>query len=91
MVREDIRHYLRLSAWVRQSVDAVDSDLERWIGRLRARDVTAIPHLPIGAHCSPSETYAHNELNLLMLQASSFPNRLAHSMRNLTGVRPHKA
>jgi hypothetical protein len=90
MRHEDIRLYLRLAGWVQQSVAAVESDLDRWIRRLRARGISAIP--PLGCvSCSPSEARAHNELNLLMLQAASKRDAsLEHPMRNLTGVRPPK-
>jgi hypothetical protein len=86
---DDIVSYLRRSGWVQQSVEAVLPDLPRWERRLRDRGVTRIPAL--GRPCSAADATAHNELNLLMLQASHGRNSsLEHDLRNLTEVRRHK-
>lgn len=78
---EAIRDYLRRSGWVAQSVAAVEPDLPRWVKRLRARGVTAIPRLGV-LGWSPAASRAHNELNLLMRQASLVRDaELEHRLR----------
>ena len=87
---DDIERYLWRSGWVRQSVEAVRPDLPRWANRLRGRGVTSIPQLP-SRSWSWQESRAHNELNLLMRQASSVRDAsFEHGLRNLTGIRPYK-
>jgi hypothetical protein len=87
---DDIVGYLRRSGWVQQSVEAVVPDLPRWERHLRRRGVAAIPRLG-SRSWSPAEARAHNELNLLMRQASRFRDKsFEHHLRNLTRIRPNK-
>lgn len=88
---EEIVSYLRRSGWVSQSVQAVFPDLPRWERHLRLRGVTAIPSLG-SAPWSSSASRAHNELALLMRQASrDRDSAIEHQLRNLTGIRRYKA
>jgi hypothetical protein len=88
---DEIVDYLRRSGWVAQSVDAVLPDLPRWLRRLRSRGVTSIPQLGARSSWSPSASRAHNELNLLMRQASRVRDAsLEHQLRNLNRTRPFK-
>ena len=89
-MQQDILDYLRRSGWVTQSVQAVLPELPRWERHLRNRGVMAIPRL--GVHSwSPAEARAHNELNLLMRQASCQRDpAFEHHLRNLTGIRGYK-
>jgi hypothetical protein len=90
-VREAIIEYLRRSGWVPQSVEAVLPNVPRWERQLRVRGIDAIPRLGVPAP-SAAEARAHNELNLLMRQASQHRDAaLEHHLRNLTGVRPYKS
>ncbi len=89
-MRDDIIDYLRRSGWVTQSVEAVLPEIPRWERHLRSRGVETIPRL--GARSwSAAEARAHNELNLLMRQASrKRDSAVEHDLRNLTGIRPYK-
>lgn len=87
---DDIVRYLWRSGWVRQSVEAVLPEIPRWARRLQSRGVTAIPRLG-SRSWSPTESRAHNELVLLMMQASRDRNAsIEHQQRNLTRIRPYK-
>jgi hypothetical protein len=89
---DEIVDYLRRSGWVTQSVDAVLADLPRWERRLRSRGVSAIPRLGSRSFWSPAASRAHNEINLLMRQASRDRDAsIEHELRNLTGTRPYKS
>lgn len=89
-MQEAIVRYLYRSGWVTQSVQRVLSQLPRWEQRLRSRGITRIPVLP-SRSWSWAESRAHNELNLLMRQASLVrDSSLEHQLRNLTAVRPFK-
>jgi len=89
-MRDDIIHYLYRSGWVRQSVDAVGDQLPRWERRLRSPGITAISRLP-SRSWSRKESRAHNQLNLVMRQASrERDSALEHQLRILTAVRPYK-
>jgi hypothetical protein len=86
-----IVQYLYRSGWVAQSVQAVLPELPRWERRQPSRGITRVPTLP-SRSWSSTESHAHNELNLLMKQASVIRNpSLEHQLRNLTGVRPYKS
>jgi hypothetical protein len=90
-MRDEIIHYLRRAGWVTQSVEAVLPELPRWERRLRSRGVLAIPELGVRDY-SPAAARAHNEINLLMKQASGVRDAESeHALRNLTRVRPSKA
>ena len=89
-MRDDIINYLRRSGWVTQSVEAVLAQIPRWERHLRSRGVTAIPRLGVRSW-SAAEARAHNELNLLMRQASRERDAaFEHYLRNLTGIRRYK-
>jgi hypothetical protein len=90
-----IIEYLYRSGYTPQSVESLRPDLPRWVRRLQARGVGQVPSLPVTEERSwdPVDAAAHNELNLLMLQAASDHARnraLAHHLRNLTRVRGFK-
>ncbi len=89
-MRDQLIGYLRRSGWVSQSVDAVMPELPRWERHLRKRGIATIPML--GARSwSPAEARAHNEINLLMRQASRKRDpAFEHHLRNLTAIRPYK-
>jgi len=89
-MQQDIIEYLRRSGWVTQSVDAVLPEIPRWERQLRSRGVTAIPRLGVRSW-SAVEARAHNEINLLMRQASRQRDpTFEHRLRNLTGIRRYK-
>ena len=89
-MQKAIVQYLHRSGWVAQSVQAVLPELPRWERRLRDRGVMYVPLLP-SRSWSWAESQAHNELNLLMRQASMIRDpSLEHQLRNLTGVRAFK-
>jgi hypothetical protein len=88
---DDIVRYLWRSGWVRQSVEAVLPDLQRWERHLRRRGVNSVPALP-SRSWSAADSRAHNELNLLMMQAKKDRDaRSEHEQRNLIGIRPYRA
>ena len=87
--------YLYRSGYTPQSVESLRPDLPRWVRRLRARGIAEAPSLPVTEERSwdAVDAAAHNELDLLMLQASPEGARdeaLAHHLRNLTRVRGFK-
>ena len=87
-VLDEIRRWLLRSGVAGISLAALESDLPRWPGYLRARGVTGIPPFP---STDPRDAHATNLLCLLLKQAK--PERVAaeeHDLRNLAQVRPHK-
>ncbi|MHB8501297.1 MAG: hypothetical protein ACYDHE_10190 [Candidatus Acidiferrales bacterium] len=87
---EQIIGYLRRSGWVSQSIDAVMPELSRWERHLRRRGIETIPMLGTRSW-PPAEARAHNEINLLMRQASrDRDSAFEHHLRNLTAIRPYK-
>lgn len=86
-----IVEYLQRSGCVPQSIERIRPELPRWERRLRARGVSEIPLLESRAWTSPVSARAHNELALLIRQASlARESAVEHQLRNLTGVRPYK-
>ena len=91
-VTDAIVDYLIRSGWTSQSIESVRAELNRWRRQLERRGITAVPTLPVVDPNSPAEARAHNELNLLMLQAAKGPaSPLEHHLRNVNGTRPYKA
>ncbi len=90
-MRDEIIDYLRRSGWVTQSVEAVLPEIPRWERHLRSRGVEAIPRLGMRSW-SAADARAHNEINLLMRQASrKRDSAFEHYLRNLTSIRLYKA
>lgn len=89
---DDLIHYLRMSGCVPASVERLRPDLSRWVARLRRRGVTYVPSLTHATGSAIDDVRAHNEINLLVRQASL--NRgdrsVEHALRNLSRVRPYK-
>jgi len=85
--------YLRLSSCAPQTVDAVRSDLPRWVRRLRERGVNRVPPHPLIAR-SPEDHWVHTEIDLLIRQkAGRRPGeqeRPDRHLRNMLEVRPYK-
>ena len=89
-MQEEIVRYLWRSGLVVQSVRALLPFLPRWERRLRSRGIAAIPSLP-SRTWSHQEARAHNELNLLIRQASIKRDKsIEHQLRNLTRTRRYK-
>ena len=85
-MQDAIVEYMRRSAWVAQSIDAVLPELPRGGKRLRERGLDSVPRYP-----GQGPARAENELNLLMRQAArERDTTIEHQLRDMTQVRPPK-
>jgi hypothetical protein len=74
------------------SLEAMRPRFARWERHLRARGHTAVPNLRLAHGWSFAEIQAGNDIDRLINEAGTGPHskRVAHELRNLTGIRPYK-
>jgi hypothetical protein len=89
---ELVEAYAVKSGLAPQSIDALRPDFPRWVRRLRSEGVTHTPTAPWTT--SLADIRASNLLCQFIRQAAPAPYRdqtIEHNLRNLAGIRPHKA
>ncbi len=78
-----------LSGLTPQSIDRLRPVLPRWARHLQHAGFVAVPDLRYGATWSADDIRTSNRINLQLSQAAKNES-VAHSLRNLTRVRPYK-
>ncbi len=74
------------------SLDRMRPKFPRWERHLRSRGHATVPNLRLAPWWSFDEIQAGNDINRLINEAGTGPQnkRIAHELRNLTGIRPYK-
>jgi len=74
------------------SIDKMRPRFPRWERHLRSRGHAAVPNLRLAPWWTFAESQAGNDLDRLINEGASGPHnkRIAHELRNLTGIRPYK-
>jgi hypothetical protein len=88
---EDIERYA-IDSGCGASLDKMRPRFPRWERHLQSRGHKAVPNLRLATRWTPEESRAGNDLDRLINEGAKGPHnkRMAHELRNLTGIRPYK-
>jgi hypothetical protein len=74
------------------SLDKMAPRFPRWERHLRSRGHKAVPNLRLASRWTFEEAQAGNDLDRLINESGNGPHnkRIAHELRNLTGIQSYK-